>query len=157
MATNAARDFSTQFELARESPLTKLRASNEKNGEGTKKLSNSERLHRLTIISYTRYMLVGLSVLIHFLIFLSGLLYYGNRIDSVKTLQDPDLALLVADASSLVLHFDLALILLPVCRTLLSLVGRTSLRFLVLDEYAVSPIKRLPSFPVTGLWVPGCS
>lgn len=145
MATTVAAMEPAQSENFSDSPLTKMLMLSEKSAEESKDFSWKERLFRFMVIAGSRYALVTLSVLIHVLIFLFGLMHYDNRIDGPKTLKKTSVARLIADASTLVLHFDLAIVLLPLCRTLISVLGGTSPHNFIRIDYAVRLFEHVTS------------
>lgn len=138
MATTAATpDSSDQFEMFSESLFTKMLMSHEKNTEESKTLTRMDRLIRFTLIAGSRYMLIALAVLVHALVFSAGLMFYKNDLDGLRTFKDSGIGGAIANASALVLHFDVAILLLPLCRTLMESMRGTSLRIFFRDDSAV--------------------
>jgi len=137
MATTVTALESAHSEMFTDSPLTKMLMSSEKCAEQSEDFSWKEKLYRFILIAGSRYALVTLSIFIHALIFLLGLMHYANDINGFKPLKTTSVALMVADASNLVLHFDVAAILLPVCRTLISSLEGTPLRIFLRNNQAV--------------------
>lgn len=135
--TVAALDSSAQSETKSVSSLTKMLVSCEDNAGEPEDSSWKERLFRFIIIAGSRYTLVALSILIHALVFLLGLMHYDNNLNGLKTYNSSSVALLIAEASTVVLHFDLGMVLLPVCRTLMCLLEETPIRLFLGNGNAV--------------------
>jgi len=142
---------SGQSENFDHSSLTKMLISSEKSAEGPEDFNWKERICRFIVIAACRYALVALSVLTHALIFFFGLMHYDNRIDESTIPRKTSVAPLIADASTIVLHFDLAIVLLPLCRTLISLLERTCLCRFLRNDYAVRGVERVTSHSVQNL------
>ena len=102
------------------SPLTRMLMSSEMSTEASKGPDWREGLDRLFVI-ISRYSLFALTICIHALLFMSGLVYYDTNAILVTPTSDLSGPLPIAQAAALVLHCDVAILLFPVCRTLISL------------------------------------
>lgn len=111
------------------SPLSKLLTSNEKVANDLEARSD-ERASRLTqwmIISGSQYLSSAIFAIVHGLIFTYGFRksYTGADLTVVRSTFGSTLP--IANAAALVLYFDLAILVFPVCQTFISLYSRTPL------------------------------
>ena len=123
---------SSRAERGRSSPLSRMLASGE--------MSSSNRPQELTMVqSVGRWMInegsrrisVFVFMLVHAMIFAFGFANYYLK-DNLQTARATfGLGYSIARAAALVLHFDIALLLFPVCRTLISLLRQTPLNGII--------------------------
>ena len=92
-----------------------------------KALSIGQRIDRWMINEGERRILVFVLLLLHLMVFVFGLMNYLIRDNLTIARSTLGITYPIARASALVLHFDIILILLPVCRNLISLVRNTPL------------------------------
>ncbi|KAL6721223.1 hypothetical protein ACLMJK_000325 [Lecanora helva] len=118
-------------EITAESPLTMMLMSKGMAVDEPGRLSRREEFDRLLFITISRYSFVALTICIHAVVFLSGLVYYDTNAIFVMQHSDNGGPLPFAHAAALVLHCDVAVLLLPVCRTLISLLRTNSLHILI--------------------------
>ena len=78
------------------------------------------------IKAYHSHLVLPLFILIHAIVFAHGFFYYSWD-DFITTRSTLGLSFPIASATGMVLHFDLAIVMLPLCRTLVSLLRRTPL------------------------------
>jgi len=114
---NAGSVFPLQLEKSTISPLTRMLVSSEMGPEPPKDHNWRERLDRFIFLTSSRYFLVAFTICVHSLAFSAGLLYYNSNV----TPPTADSTLLIARAATLVLHCDAAVLLFPICRTLISI------------------------------------
>ena len=109
------------------SPLARILMSSEFRAEAPKDLDRREKLDRSLFLINSRYLLIALAVATHALIFLSGLVYCERDIlTSAEWNSNGILALTYA--ISVVLRYDVAILLFPTCRTLISMLRRSPLK-----------------------------
>lgn len=102
------------------SPLARMLMSSELTAEAPKVLARMERLDRFLFSMSHRYFVVALLVCVHALVFTFGLAYYDTGAVLATGKSNPNATLMFARAAALVLHCDLAILLFPICRTLIS-------------------------------------
>ena len=109
-------------------PLAKMLISNEMAIEAPRKLTRTEKLDRLLFSVSHRYFNAILLVCVHALAFALALAYYNtNAVLAAENLNISPIRTF-ARATALVLHCEVALLLLPVCRTLISTLKTSPLR-----------------------------
>lgn len=131
METQPRERESPGRERARWPPLTRILMSGEMTGIESKPLNWRQRFDKWMINEGWRRVFVGVFVLAHIMVFIFGFLNYtlkDNLKDARATYTE---TYSVARSAALVLHFDVALILFPVCRTLISLLRQTPLNGII--------------------------
>lgn len=130
--TDSVYSSSTSTTLrTRTTPLSRLLLSGEVSGEAPRNLSLSEKLDRWMVNEGSRRILVGVFVLVHAMIFTFAFINYQLKDNLTQARATFGLTYPTARASALVLFVDIALILFPVCRTLISLLRQTPLNGIV--------------------------
>ncbi len=151
--SNTTSTTSTMTERTRSTPLSRLLLSGEVSGEAPRGLTLKEKFERWMVNEGSRRMLVGLFVLVHGLIFAFGFMNYQLK-DNLTTARSTfGITYPIARAAALVLHFDIALILFPVCRTLISLLRQTPLNSIVPFDKNITFHKQIAYSIVFFTWV----
>ena len=116
----------------RPSQLARMLASGDMSiNPATPDLTARERLGRWMVNEGSRRISLIVFVVAHAMIFGLGFANYQLK-DNLSTARSTfGLSYAIARAAALVLHFDVALILLPVCRTLISLLRQTALNGII--------------------------
>lgn len=147
--------YEKQSERSRWTPLTRMLLSGEMTQERQKELSSREKFdrwmvnegyRRLYVLAWGRLMNVGISVaceanmwhsfvfvfaVLHAMVFAFGFVNYAVK-DNLQVARDTfGPTYMIARAAALVLHFDVAMILFPVCRTFISLARQTPLNGII--------------------------
>ncbi|EJT75990.1 cytochrome b-245 heavy chain subunit beta [Gaeumannomyces tritici R3-111a-1] len=120
-----------QSERARWTPLTRMLLSGEMTQERQKELTPREKFDRWMVNEGYRRFFVFVFMVLHALIFSFGFVNYAVK-DSLQKTRDmlgPTFA--IARSAALVLHFDVAMVLFPVCRTFISLARQTPLNGII--------------------------
>ncbi|KAG9249183.1 ferric reductase NAD binding domain-containing protein [Calycina marina] len=118
-------------ERSRWPPLTRMLMSGEMSGEKPKELNAREKFDRWMVNEGYRRFFVFVFAALHGMVFAFGFMNYQLK-DSFGISRDTfGLSYPVARAAALVLHFDVAMILFPVCRTLISLGRQTPLNGII--------------------------
>ena len=118
-------------ERGRTSQLSRILASGEMARDPPRPLSTLESIGRWMINEGSRRISVFVFGLVHAMIFGFGFANYQLK-DNLTTARGTfGLGYPIARAAALVLHFDVALILFPVCRTLISLLRQTPVNGIV--------------------------
>ncbi|QKX64063.1 uncharacterized protein TRUGW13939_11236 [Talaromyces rugulosus] len=118
-------------ERARFPPLTRILMSGEMNGSGAKELTAKQKFDRWMINEGWRRFTVAVFILVHVMIFVFGFTNYGFKDNLNNARATYTWTYMVARAAALCLHTDVALILFPVCRTLISLMRQTPLNGII--------------------------
>jgi NADPH oxidase 2 len=105
--------------------------SGEVSGEAPRDLSMKEKFSRWMVNEGNRRVVVGTFVFVHCMIFTFGFLNYQLKDNLTGARSTFGITYPIARAAALVLHFDVACILLPVCRTLISLARQTPLNGII--------------------------
>lgn len=124
--------MSTQGDLrSRWTPLTKMLMAGEMSDEPPRELFLRERIDRWMVNEGYRRLFVGVFILLHGMVFAFGLLNYSlkDNLTGARATFGPTYA--IARSAGLVLHVDVALIMFPVCRNLISLLRRTPLNGII--------------------------
>lgn len=121
--------------------------------EQSRNSSRREKMHRWAVGPGLQYVLAATFALIHVVVFALGILNHypnGKLAGSFSILGD---ACSIARAAALVLQLDAAILIFPVCRTLMSLLRRTFMsRFVRFDE-SISFHTQVAWFMVFFAWV----
>ncbi|KAK2741368.1 hypothetical protein FQN57_005652 [Myotisia sp. PD_48] len=137
-STRRGIELSTLSERARWPALTRMLTSGEMSNEQARKLTIMQKFDRWMVNDGWRRLFVGLFVLAHVMIFVFGMLNYGvnENLSEARSVFGQTYA--IARSAALVLHFDVAIILFPVCRTLISLVRQTPLNGIIQFDKSVN-------------------
>ncbi|KAL0260022.1 hypothetical protein SLS55_005766 [Diplodia seriata] len=121
----------TGKERSRWPPLTRMLLSGEISDTPIRPETLFERFDRWMVNEGWRRLFVFAFMLSHAMIFSFGMVHYGLKDNMTQSREQFGATFVIARAAALVLHFDVALILLPVCRNLISLMRRTSLNGII--------------------------
>lgn len=123
--------YEKQTERSRWTPLTRMLLSGEMTQERQKALSGKEKFDRWMINEGYRRVFVVVFMALHGLIFAFGFVNYAvkDNLQVARSTFGP--TYMIARSAALVLHFDVAMILFPVCRTFISLARQTPLNGIV--------------------------
>lgn len=105
--------------------------SGEMSGTPIREETLRERFDRWMVNEGWRRLTVFLFMLVHLMIFGFGMVHYGLKDNLTQSRQQFGITFVIARSAALVLHFDVALILFPVCRNLISLLRRTPLNGII--------------------------
>ncbi|KAK7924345.1 hypothetical protein PG985_006399 [Apiospora marii] len=118
-------------ERSRWTPLTRMLLSGEMTQEKQKELTSRERFDRWMVNEGYRRFFVFVFMALHAMVFAFGFVHYALK-DSSQIARDTfGPTFMIARASALVLHIDVAMILFPVCRTFISLARQTPLNGII--------------------------
>ncbi|OAP62300.1 hypothetical protein AYL99_04503 [Fonsecaea erecta] len=118
-------------ERTRSTPLMRMLLSGEVSGEEPRDLSPKERFNRWMVNEGSRRLFVGIFILVHCMLYGFGFMNYQLKDNLTKARATYGYGYPIARSAALVLHFDVACILLPVCRTLISLARQTPLNGII--------------------------
>lgn len=105
--------------------------SGEMTDEAPRELYLKEKIDRWMVNEGYRRLFVGVFMLLHLMVFIFGMLNYGMTDRSAGARAIFGITFPIARSAALVLHVDVALILFPVCRNLISILRRTPLNGIV--------------------------
>jgi len=105
--------------------------SGEVSGEAPRDLTTMEKFDRWMINEGSKRFVLFLFMLVHGMVFAFGFMNYQMKDNLSGARATFGLTYPTARAAALVLHFDIALILFPVCRTLISLLRQTPLNGII--------------------------
>lgn len=105
--------------------------SGEMTDEAPRELYLKEKVDRWMVNEGYRKLFVGVFMLLHLMVFIFGMMNYGMTDRTVGARSTFGLTYPIARSAALVLHVDIALILFPVCRNLISMLRRTPLNGII--------------------------
>ncbi|KAI1919863.1 hypothetical protein LOZ12_005848 [Ophidiomyces ophidiicola] len=140
-------------ERARWPPLTRMLMSGEMSGEPPRNLTMKEKFDRWMVNEGWRRFTVLVFALAHLMIFAFGLLHYGLKDNLTGSRATFGATFAIARSAALVLHFDVALILFPVCRTLISLLRQTPINGIIQFDKNITFHKLVAWSIVTFSWI----
>ncbi|MCJ1471495.1 hypothetical protein MMC13_000134 [Lambiella insularis] len=118
-------------ERSRYPPLTRMLMSGEMSGEPPRDLTMTEKIQRWMVNEGSRQLTVGLFAFVHAMVFTFGFMNYQLKDNLTNARATFGLTYAIARAAALVLHFDIAFLVFPVCRTLISLLRQTPLNGII--------------------------
>ncbi|KXJ90715.1 ferric reductase NAD binding domain-domain-containing protein [Microdochium bolleyi] len=118
-------------ERARWTPLTRMLLAGEMTQERQKQLTSREQFDRWMINEGYRRFFVFVFMAIHALIFAFGFVHYAVKDSLSGSRAIFGVTFMIARSAALVLHLDVALVLLPVCRTFISIARQTPLNGII--------------------------
>ncbi|KAF2466750.1 uncharacterized protein BDR25DRAFT_236590 [Lindgomyces ingoldianus] len=121
----------TGRERSRWPPLTRMLMSGEMSDEAPRQLYLKEKIDRWMVNEGYRRLFVFVFVILHLMVFIFGMMNYGLTERSVGSRSIFGLTFPIARSAALVLHVDIALVLFPVCRNIISMVRRTPLNGII--------------------------
>lgn len=127
--------------------------SGEVSGEAPRDLNLKERFNRWMVNEGSRRLVVGAFILAHCMIFGFGFMNYQLKDNLTQARATYGYGYPIARSAALVLHFDVACILLPVCRTLISLARQTPLNGIIPFDKNITFHKQVGYSLVIFTWV----
>ncbi|KFX98507.1 hypothetical protein O988_04301, partial [Pseudogymnoascus sp. VKM F-3808] len=118
-------------ERARWPPLTRMLMSGEMNAETKRDYNWKEKFDKWMVNEGYRRFFVFVFATIHAMVFAFGFMNYQLKDNLQNGRVTFGFTYPIARAAALVLHFDIAVILFPVCRTLISLARKTPLNGII--------------------------
>ncbi|KAF1977090.1 hypothetical protein BU23DRAFT_319705 [Bimuria novae-zelandiae CBS 107.79] len=118
-------------ERSRWPPLTRMLMSGEMSDEKPRELYLKEKFDRWMVNEGYRRFFVFTFVILHFMVFGFGMAHYGFKDNAIGTRATFGFTFPVARSAALTLHVDVAFILFPVCRNLISMARRTPLNGII--------------------------
>ncbi|KAK3990859.1 ferric reductase NAD binding domain-containing protein [Cladorrhinum sp. PSN332] len=116
-----------QSERARWTPLTRMLLSGEMTQERQKELTPREKFDRWMVNEGYRRIFVFVFMFLHAILFAFSFVNFALKENLQIARSTFGFTFMIARSAALVLHVDVALILFPVCRTLISLARQTPL------------------------------
>ena len=123
--------WSKTSERARWPPLTRLLMSGELSGAPPRDLNWKERLDRWMVNEGYRRLFVLVFMSVQMMIATFGFLNYNLKDNLTTARATFGITYPIARAAALVLHFNVAILIFPVCRTLVSLARQTPLNGII--------------------------
>ncbi|CAI9632999.1 nadph oxidase b [Alternaria burnsii] len=117
----------TGRERSRWPPLTRMLMSGEMSDEKARELTRKEKFDVWMVNEGYRRFFVFTFAILHVMVFVFGMMNYGLKDNSIGSRNRFGLTFPIARSAALVLHVDVAFILFPVCRNLISMARRTPL------------------------------
>ncbi|KAF2129917.1 hypothetical protein P153DRAFT_375534 [Dothidotthia symphoricarpi CBS 119687] len=117
----------TGRERSRWPPLTRMLMSGELTDERSRQLTRRERFDVWMVNEGYRRAFVSVFLILHVMVFTFGMMNYGLKDNSAGARDRFGLTFPIARSAALVLHVDVAFILFPVCRNLISMARLTPL------------------------------
>ena len=137
----------------RTSALRRMLASGELSDEPPRNLTVKEKFDKWMVNEGSRRLLVFVFLLVHAMVFAFGFINYQYKDNLTQARATFGITYPIARGAALVLHFDIALILLPVCRTLISLLRQTPLNSIIQFDKNISFHKMVAYSLVFFTWV----
>ncbi|KAH7095043.1 NADPH oxidase B [Paraphoma chrysanthemicola] len=117
----------TGRERSRWPPLTRMLMSGEMSDERPRQLTRKEKFDVWMVNEGYRRLFVFTFIILHVMVFTFGMMNYGLKDSSIGSRNQFGFTFPIARSAALVLHVDVAFILFPVCRNLISMARRTPL------------------------------
>ncbi|RMZ70255.1 ferric reductase like transmembrane component [Pyrenophora seminiperda CCB06] len=121
----------TGRERSRWPPLTRMLMSGEMSEEKGRELTRKEKFDVWMVNEGYRRFFVFTFAILHVMVFVFGMMNYGLKDNSIGTRARFGITFAIARSAALVLHVDVAFILFPVCRNLISMARRTPLNDII--------------------------
>ncbi|KAL6249345.1 hypothetical protein RBB50_003198 [Rhinocladiella similis] len=131
MGYAGASTMTTMVERTRSTELMRILLSGEVSGEAPRQLTPREKFNRWMVNEGSRRLFVFTFILVHCMLYAFGFMNYTMKDNMVGARATYGWGYPIARSAALVLHFDVACILLPVCRTLISLARQTPLNGII--------------------------
>lgn len=129
---------SNKPERARWPPLTRMLMSGEMSAEPPRDLTWREKVSRWLAQQGSKHLFVFMFMVVHSMIFAFGFINYHMKDNMSQARLTFGTSYAVARAAALVLHFDIAILIFPVCRTLISLARQTPLNGIIQFDENIS-------------------
>ncbi|KAK5552066.1 hypothetical protein LTR46_009932 [Exophiala xenobiotica] len=131
MGFHTSTTTTTIVERTRSTELMRILLSGEVSGEAPRELTPREKFRRWMVNEGSRRLFVGTFTLVHCMLYGFGFMNYTLKDNLSQARATYGYGYPIARSAALVLHFDVACILLPVCRTLISLARQTPLNGII--------------------------
>ncbi|KAF2444274.1 hypothetical protein P171DRAFT_361244 [Karstenula rhodostoma CBS 690.94] len=118
-------------ERSRWPPLTRMLMSGEMSDEKPRELYLKEKFDRWMVNEGYRRFFVFTFLILHLMVFGFGMAHYGFKDNSIGSRNMFGITFPIARSAALTLHVDVAFILFPVCRNLISMARRTPLNGII--------------------------
>ena len=118
---------SEKSERARWPPLSRMLAAGEISVKPPRALTRYEKIERWMVNEGSRRLYVATFAAVHATVFAFGFLNYHLKDNLITARATFGITYSIAKAAALVLHLDIAILIFPVCRTLISLARQTPL------------------------------
>lgn len=123
---------------SRSTPLTRMLMSGEMSAEPPRALTWREKFSRWLAHQGSQHLFLFMFAVVHSMIFAFGFINYHMK-DNMNTARATfGVTYPIARAAALVLHFDIAILIFPVCRTLVSLMRQTPLNGIIQFDENIS-------------------
>ena len=129
--SKTASIYSNKSERARTTELSRILANGEVSNEPERDLTMKEKIDRWFVNEGARRVFIGIFMLAHAMIFAFGFANYQLKDNLTGARATFGITYPIARAAALVLHFDISMLLFPVCRTLISMLRQTPLNGIV--------------------------
>ncbi|KAL8711072.1 MAG: hypothetical protein Q9220_004453 [cf. Caloplaca sp. 1 TL-2023] len=146
--TASERTIRTRFP-----PLTRILMSGEMSSIPPRQLRLVEKLDRWVANKGARILALALFIVVHVMVFVFGFLNYHLKDNLNNARATFGLTYSIARAAALVLHFDIAILIFPVCRTLTSLLRQTPLNGIIQFDKNISFHKLVAYSIVLFTWI----
>ena len=133
-----SKEWSGKPERSRWTPLTRMLMSGEMSGEPPRALTWREKFNRWLAHQGSQHLFLFMFAVVHSMIFAFGFINYHMKDNMTKARATFGVTYPIARAAALVLHFDIAILIFPVCRTLISLLRQTPLNGIIQFDENIS-------------------
>lgn len=133
-----SKEWSGKPERSRWTPLTRMLMSGEMSGEPPRALTWREKFSGWLAHQGSQHLFLFMFVVVHSMIFAFGFINYHMKDNMTKARATFGVTYPIARAAALVLHFDIAILIFPVCRTLISLMRQTPLNGIIQFDENIS-------------------
>ncbi|KAL9005646.1 MAG: hypothetical protein Q9188_001602 [Gyalolechia gomerana] len=134
-------------------PLTRILMSGEMSITPPHKLRLVEKIDRWAANEGYRFLFLATFAVVHAMVFAFGFLNYHLKDNFSNARATFGTSYSIARASALVLHFDIAILIFPVCRTLISLLRQTPLNGIIQFDKNVAFHKLVAYSIVLFTWI----
>ena len=124
-------EWSEKPERARLPPLARMLVSGEMSSDPPRQLTWREKANRWFVHHAAQHVFVSIFIVVHAMIFAFGFVNYHMKDNMTNARATFGITYSIARAAALVLHFDIAILIFPVCRTLISLLRQTPLNGII--------------------------
>ncbi|KAI4125410.1 MAG: hypothetical protein LQ338_004272 [Usnochroma carphineum] len=134
-------------------PLTRILLSGEMSMTPPRRLRLVEKIDRWAANEGSRFLFLATFVVVHAMVFAFGFLNYHLKDNLNNARATFGVTYSIARAAALVLHFDVAILIFPICRALISLLRQTPLNGIIQFDKSVSFHKLVAYSMVLFTWV----
>ncbi|KAL9012526.1 MAG: hypothetical protein Q9173_002719 [Seirophora scorigena] len=134
-------------------PLTRILMSGEMSATPPRKLRLVEQVDRWAANEGSQFLSLAIFAVVHTMVFAFGFLNYHMK-DNLDTARATfGASYPIARAAALVLHFDIAILIIPICRNLISLLRQTPLNGIIQFDKSISFHKLVAYSIVLFAWI----